>query len=332
MRIQRKLGLAAFLAVMLSLVMASVAIAAAPISKSGSPDPDVPVEIDANINDQPLLFAVTDVAIDPDGDPLELAGASYPCQYDDSTHFKVVIEPWDVVEDQKTCNVLIKDDEGSDDDPGNDNYVSVYVKITLTEGDTESPVVTITSPADGTTFTTNTATLTYGATDNSGVAPTCDVANNSNVSLNVGSNTFTVNCTDAAGNTGSDSVTVTYEVPVVENCTVRISLDNIQRPEGDENHQIHVPITLSNPCATTVTLRYSTQAKTADGSDYEEATNQSITIPAGVTTASIPITIIGDSTRESSEIFFVLAFSDVQGVTFGKDKATVVIQNDDTAK
>ncbi len=324
MRNKRTLVLAAFLAVMLSLVMASVATAAPPVSNSGSEF--VPVELEANINDQPAVFAVTDVATDPDGDPLELASASYPCGYQDTTHFNYY--PWDLG-GQETCYVTVKDDEGNDNNPSNDNYVSVLINITTTAGDTEDPVVVITSPADGTTFTTDTTNITYTVSDNEDSSPTCDVVDGASVNLTEGANVLTVNCTDDAGNTGSDTVNVTYEVPVVESCTVRISLGNVQVSEGDVNHQIYVPVTLSNPCATTVTLRYSTQAKTADGSDYVEATNQSITIPAGATTASIPIVILGDDARESSEIFFVLAFSDVEGATLSKDKSTVVIQNDD---
>ncbi len=319
---KHKIGLAAVIAVCLSLVMASSAMAAPPISKSGSQY--IPVNVNVNVNDQPPEFAVTDVATDPDGDEtITLASAGYPCdgQFpDDDTHVKVIVEPWDVAGDQKTCLITVTD---------GDSYANVYVNITLTDGDTTDPVVVITSPADGTTFTTNTTNITYTVSDNEDSSPTCDVVDGASVNLTEGANALTVNCIDDAGNTGSDTVNVTYEVPVVESCTVRISLGNVQVSEGDENHQIYVPVTLSNPCATSVTLSYSTQAKTADGSDYVGVTNQSITIPAGATTASIPITILGDDSRESSEIFFVLAFSDIEGATLSKDKATVVIQNDD---
>lgn len=206
-------------------------------------------------------------------------------------------------------------------------------KITVggTPPDTTAPVVQITSPADGTTFTTSTTTITYTVTDNADPSPSCSIPNGVGITLIEGVNTLTVTCVDHSGNIGSDTVNVTYTIPPPPSgCEVRVSLGNVQQAEGDSDHQIYVPVTLSNPCATTVTLRYSTQSQTADaGSDYVAEVNQTLTIPAGTTKAGIPITIIGDSTREPSEIFFVLAFSDVTGVTFDKDKSTVVIQNDD---
>lgn len=198
---KHKIWLTAIVAVILSLAMASSAMAADPVSKSGSPY--VPVELNASINDQPAIFAVTDVATDPDGDEtLSLAGADYPCGYQDATHFNYY--PWDVGS-QETCNILVTD--------GN-SYTSVLVNITTTSGgpppDTTDPVVTINSPVDGSTVSTDSVTLDYSATDNSGVAPSCDKTNNSTVGLNEGPNTITVTCTDGSGNVGSDSASVTY--------------------------------------------------------------------------------------------------------------------------
>lgn len=204
---KRTLGLAVFLAVMLSLGLASSAMAADPVSKSGSPY--IPVELDANINDQPAVFAVTDVATDADGDgTLSLAGADYPCGYQDATHFNYY--PWDVGS-QETCNVLVTDGT---------SYASVLINITTTSGgpppDTTAPVVTISSPTAGSSET-DSVELSYSVDDAS--PTTCTATNDSTaisgstVALHEGSNIITVSCTDSANNTGSASVTVTYTAP-----------------------------------------------------------------------------------------------------------------------
>lgn len=392
---QRKLGLAAFLAVMLSLLMAIPAMAT----------PDVvdqnPI-IDVQVGTPLVTVQAADLATSTTGDPVTVEFADSPCNgsFGDTA---ITFDPSGLsVPDQSSCAVFLADGDGGpsafvfvtfnivDDESPPGDTINPVVEITspaegisvaansvvinytatdnvginscnvanggsvsLTPGsnaitvncddaagnvgsdtvnviyDAVAPVVEITSPADGTTFTTSTTNITYTVSDNEDSSPTCDVVDGASVSLTEGANVLTVNCTDDAGNTGSDTVNVTYEIPVAEGCTVSISLGNVQVSEGDANHQIYVPVTLSNPCATSVTLSYSTQAKTADGSDYVAVTNQSITIAAGATTAAIPITIIGDNARESSEIFFVLAFSEVEGATLSKDKSTVVIQNDD---
>ena len=123
-----------------------------------------------------------------------------------------------LVEGPNTITVNCTDDAGN---TGTDSVTVTYTPIP--PPDTEAPVVTITSPVDGSTVTTDTVTLEYDVTDNEDLSPTCDLADGSSVTLVEGPNTITVNCTDDAGNTGSDSVTVTYtpipppdtEAPVV---------------------------------------------------------------------------------------------------------------------
>ncbi|MBI5309435.1 MAG: Ig-like domain-containing protein [Actinobacteria bacterium] len=85
--------------------------------------------------------------------------------------------------------------------------------MTYVVPDTTPPVINITSPADGSTVNTDTVTLAYTATDDSGATPTCSPAPGP-VTLVEGPNVITVTCQDGSGNTGSASVTVTY-VPVV---------------------------------------------------------------------------------------------------------------------
>jgi hypothetical protein len=74
--------------------------------------------------------------------------------------------------------------------------------------DTVAPVITITSPSDNSTTNDASVSLAYSYVDDGG-GVTCDPANNSQVDLNYGPNTITVTCTDAAGNVGTKSVSVT---------------------------------------------------------------------------------------------------------------------------
>jgi len=96
-------------------------------------------------------------------------------------------------------------------------------------GDTVAPVVTITSPTTATAYTTPSATITLGGTasDNIGVTQVSWVNSrggsgvatgttswSAGIPLYGGSNVLTVTARDAAGNTMSDTLTVTFTNPL----------------------------------------------------------------------------------------------------------------------
>ena len=107
-----------------------------------------------------------------------------------------------------------------------ENYWVDVVYTNSVAPDTVAPVVTITSPTSSTTLATATASLTLGGTasDNvavtqvtwasdrggSGTATGTTAWSVSGITLQTGSNTLTVTARDAAGNTSSDVLTVTY--------------------------------------------------------------------------------------------------------------------------
>jgi|GEM_PF-2439780 len=98
--------------------------------------------------------------------------------------------------------------------------------VTYTLADTINPVITITSPTSTTTYATNSTPIALAGTASDNVAVTQVVwANNrggsgtaagttawtiSSVALQPGANSITVTASDAAGNTGIDTLTVTY--------------------------------------------------------------------------------------------------------------------------
>jgi hypothetical protein len=96
------------------------------------------------------------------------------------------------------------------------------------------------------------------------------------------------------------------------------------------NTTVAIPITLSAPAATDVTVNFSTRDGTAiGGSDYASTTG-SVTVPSGATAATAQITIHGDTTPEANESFIV-DFSGAVGATLVDSDAVATIIDDDIA-
>ncbi len=113
------------------------------------------------------------------------------------------------------------------------------ITVTYTPPDTQDPTVTITNPTSSSSYSTSSSSITLGgsASDNVGVAQVSWVNNRggsgtasgtsswsaSGISLQSGSNIITVTARDAANNTGTDSITVTYTPPDTQDPTVTIT-------------------------------------------------------------------------------------------------------------
>jgi len=98
---------------------------------------------------------------------------------------------------------------------GSGNSGSDTVTVTrVTPPDTTPPVISAVSPVDGFSTTDTAVTVTFTATDDSGVAPSCTPTSGSTVNLAIGTNPVTITCTDGAGNNGVATVTYTrVDVP-----------------------------------------------------------------------------------------------------------------------
>lgn len=90
--------------------------------------------------------------------------------------------------------------------------------------------------------------------------------------------------------------------------------------------QASFTVTLSSPPAGAVTVQYATaNGSAAAGSDYT-ATNDTLTFnPGGSLTQVVPITILGDTTVEAVEQFFVNLSSPSFNAEIGTGQATIVI-------
>ncbi|MBL9122456.1 MAG: hypothetical protein JNG90_02410 [Planctomycetaceae bacterium] len=102
--------------------------------------------------------------------------------------------------------------------------------------------------------------------------------------------------------------------------------------EGDSGTKtLSFTVTLSAASSFPVTVKYATVdgTATAEDGDYTPVTDGTVTIPAGQTTATIAIQILGDTDIEGNETFTV-ELSEPENATLGEtDTATGTINDDD---
>ena len=119
--------------------------------------------------------------------------------------------------------------------------------------------------------------------------------------------------------TGGDRVYLTYAnwhtLSIVDNDPeVSFASASQSVDEGSGTH--NVGVTLSPAPATAVTFTYTVGGTAAVGSDFTIANSGTLTVPAGATTATIPVTVIDDSVVEGSETV-VLKLSGSAGYRVG---------------
>jgi hypothetical protein len=122
---------------------------------------------------------------------------------------------------------------------GNGNVATDVLTVTYSVPDNTAPAVTISGPTSASTYATGSQTLAISGTASDAVGVTqVTWANNrggsgtasgtaswsaSGITLQGGSNVITVTARDAAGNVGTDTLTVTYTAPDTTAPTVTIS-------------------------------------------------------------------------------------------------------------
>ena len=110
-----------------------------------------------------------------------------------------------------------------------------------------------------------------------------------------------------------------------------VSIAGASVAEGNAGSQtVTLTLTLSSAAAGGETVAWVTSNGTATaGSDYTAASG-TVTFAAGATSATITLTVLGDTTVEPDETFTV-TLSSPTGLTLGTSSATVTIANDDAA-
>ena len=226
----------------------------------------------------------------------------------------------------------------------NDAAPSIAINnVSVTEGNsgttTASLAVTL-SAVSGQTVTVNYATANGTATAGSdyvaatdtltfapGVTSQSVVVTVNGDALNEANETVLVNLSTATNATIADSqgtLTLTND-----DALPSITIGDESITEGNAGTKIvTLTLTLSAPSGRTVTVNYATANGTASaGSDYV-AKSGTVTFAAGTTTASITVTINGDTNSESNQTFRV-NLSAPSNATLARTFATVTILNDD---
>ena len=119
----------------------------------------------------------------------------------------------------------------------------------------------------------------------------------------------------------------TGEARILDDDTPTISIDDLSVAESAGTAT--ATVRLSRPAYDEVTLRYGTVANTATAADYTHQSQVTVTIPAGLTTATVAVPILPDDIHEADESFFV-DLSDPAGADLGSDvRAVITIVDDD---
>jgi hypothetical protein len=115
-----------------------------------------------------------------------------------------------------------------------------------------------------------------------------------------------------------DSATITLSNPIVT--------------EGNSGTSAAIfTVTLSAPSASAVTVAYAMADSSATaGSDYT-AVSGTLTFPAGTTTRTITVQVIGDTVVEGNEVFFINLSNSV-GATIADSQGIGTILNDDSSQ
>jgi CSLREA domain-containing protein len=111
--------------------------------------------------------------------------------------------------------------------------------------------------------------------------------------------------------------------------TPSIAIDDVSMVEGSASMTFTVRLT--NPSTSDVTAMWSTANGTAtSGSDYLAASAQSLTIPAGQTSATLVVTLLADAVVESNEDFFVDLSAPVNATAADAQGRGSIIDDDGT--
>jgi Tol biopolymer transport system component len=121
---------------------------------------------------------------------------------------------------------------------------------------------------------------------------------------------------------------VRLTVPLNPSSLPEVSVGNASVAEGNtKTRQVRFTVTLSKPSAAPTSVSYATFPGSATTADYT-AKSGVVTVPAGATTANIPIAVKGDTAAEANETFS-LVLAAPQGATLRRSIGTGTITDDD---
>ncbi len=208
-----------------------------------------------------------------------------------------------------TINSVNDIPQASDDSANTDQDTAVTVNVLTNDSDIDGDTLSVSSvsdPANGTAINNGDGTVTY--TPDSGF---------------FGTDSFSYTIDD--GNSGSDTATVTITVAqVIPQVTISINDATAIEPLTGS---VNATLTVSLSASTTVdvTVDFATADGTATmGSDYT-ANSGPITIPAGLTTATIMIQILADAEAFEGNEAVLLNLSNANGATIADGQGVITI-------
>ena len=111
--------------------------------------------------------------------------------------------------------------------------------------------------------------------------------------------------------------------------TTRVSVGAVTIPEGGPGvtHVAHVPVTLSSPVPTPVSVHYAVKGITAThGVDFDGPSAGTVTFPPGVVDRSIDVPVLGDDRAEPDETIAV-GLTDPSGAALGNPLGVVLVRD-----
>ncbi len=132
--------------------------------------------------------------------------------------------------------------------------------------------------------------------------------------------------------TGTVQVTDDDEAGTAPEDPLTVSIGSATVFEGDGGaHYAYVPVTLSRPASTKVTVYVYTQCGTAiAGVDYQQPPSRTLSFAAGTRSKTLTFRIAADSSPESVDQFFQALTVRLGNVVVGTDEGAVtIIDNDD---
>jgi Ca2+-binding RTX toxin-like protein len=207
-----------------------------------------------------------------------------------------------------------------------DGTTSAAITLTRTGGSSGAVSVTVT-PTSGTALATtdfNSAAITVnfanGETNKTVTIPIVnDTIDEANETFNVTLSNPTGGATLGTQKTATVTITDNDPLPVISLNASQTIVEGFTSPQN-----VVYTVTLSNPSSQTITVQYGTANSTAlAGSDYTSVTG-TLTFNPGVTSQTITIPVLNDSTNEANETF-TLTLSSPTNATLGTSTTTTTI-------
>ncbi|MEK6568666.1 MAG: Calx-beta domain-containing protein, partial [Candidatus Omnitrophota bacterium] len=208
--------------------------------------------------------------------------------------------------------------------------------------DSTAPTVTISSPTTSATYSTTISTLNLSGSASdatSGLAAITYTLNSAapvnasglttwsiaNLALQAGTNTIIATATDNAGNSSTDTLTVTYTIPTPGT----ITLSGATYSVVENTPTVTINVTRTGGSSGAASVQYSTSDGTAaSGSDYTSASGTLNWIDADSANKTFTITITNDTTDEADETVNI-TLSNATGASLGTPSSAVLTITDD---